>query len=319
MGALVATAACGSLVGIDEFSFGSDVDGGGTVDASATSSSGNTVVDASRSGGPVDTGAPPPPQCACTTTPPNGWTSVAYASDRNTTCSGDLRTVDLVTDPAIDADAGPACSCGACNFTFPSCEVGTYTARSGHAGNCGEDGTTTHDAANACQPISGALPAALEIIPPAAQGTASCTAPGVGNANSVTTKAVRVCEARPSGKTCACEAPNAFTQCIQTAGDLPCPVGFATKHVTGSSASAKCDGCGCTTANLRCTGSVTYYSDPVCVIPIATINDQTCQPTSGATFESSKFTGKATATCTTTPPTTDATTTLADTTTICCP
>lgn len=317
--------ACATLVGLDEYEFVDEpptpLDAGIDVSSALT----DAGVDAPRDAAAV---------CACTIPPPSGWTSVAYADDRSQPCTGDLLTLDLVTDPAPTA---AACTCESCKVATPPCQTGTYSARfdTNVAPTCNQASLVTLQVNHgACFVTLGITQNHAQLVPPAPDGPATCTAGGVFAPDKTKSRPVRVCTARPGGRTCPCEmerTPNdagdasttdaavdaaALTQCVQTIGNLACPDGFPKKHLLGTNVTGTCTGCGCATTNVRCTGTATYYSDNACKTPIF-VNTETCTATPGAYINSVRWTGTGAASCVTTPGT--PTLGLADTSTVCCP
>lgn len=296
--ALLTVHGCGiDVVGIDPSPVGPIAPGADGSSSSTSGDDGAASSDATTSGD-GSTDAPVAPACTCSIEAPDGWTLVAWAANRDTSCPSGFTTDDRVTN--VTANAG-ACTCDCKLGTLPSCNKGTFSSKEDSSGTptCNSDGTdrTTND--GNCMNASNVLKSHRRAVPPKPDTTpATCTAPGVAHQEEVQATNARVC-----GGGCACDPAlgSKFTTCIRATGEKTCPTGFTQRNVIGTKGVIACGAdCSCSVTNISCSGTITYYSAQNCPAGnvIEVIDDKTCSAEQGSSFSSYKWAGTTNATCT---------------------
>ena len=222
----------------------------------ATAMDGSAASDApsetasSSDGGAFESSVPP--SCttldaACLGAVPTGWQPVAV-SDAG--CAAGFTPKPLLANPRLP-DGG--CACGACQI------VGAFACNAVVAisggDNCADPTLVTVTPGSCAQ----ASAQHVEAHPPQATGAVSCFAPndaGVG----VITDSLTLCVPGCSVDFCKLAQP-----CIESPGDLACPVGFTLLAKAGTGADPGCAPCGCDAGGPgACGGTVTAYDNGTC-------------------------------------------------------
>lgn len=239
-----------------------------------------------------------PTHCSCAEVPPAGFSLVAFRTDQNADCVGDLVKDDRVANPTAGANA---CTCGACSVTaMPSCLTGNFTLLedgSNSSAFCNQQQQLAINNGN-CVQKQVTLPYHGKVSAAAPSGGSCTTAASIAKQEAAKTTPVRVCAPTATGETCACDAKLAgFATCFRATGDVACPAGTK-KALVGTGANVTCDPCGCNLVNPTCSSAkLDYYSDGNCANHEQTMDDNSCDFIPSNNSGSYKYSATAKATC----------------------
>ena len=265
--ALVSTAGCGLISGLDNL----DVGDGGVADVtSADGASDAGLPDVS-----LDVGACEAGTCGA----PAGFQPLFFTSNRQTACPSDTTSVDVVVDPSAPQNA---CQCE-CNYQ-PSClpQANSFqwglsncaTSYSGGQLDGGCNGTNVSLGGTSVHLAMGPFPPTNTCTNALKQNSNPSAPPG------------RLCT---NGDCSSCNAPPGFSMCFAKEGDAQCPTGF-TKHAVGTSAALSCSACTACKSTATCAGTLKMFSDDQCGTLLGTLNvDGTCQGFSSSNVKSVKY------------------------------
>ena len=267
---------------------------GGSSSGSSTGSSGS-----SSSGGIGSSSGGPPCTVAngCYVVP-SGWTLVAFAGDRTTSCPQGSTQIDAFEGPTAGSGA---CRCTCAVSTQPTCPPGIAVRFDADgSSSCGLAGTppTMGDQA-ACNSdmYTGDVPGlgyrALQLqytpSPPTGGGCSSSTAQDAGAVTYAASDRVCLPATAPcTGDQCTPSFGSQLQVCISMAGQQTCPGStFTVTHTVGTAATFTCsNACTCSLDAGECTGTVKLYTMPMCTGTELDVPAEGTCVNSGATSDS---------------------------------
>jgi hypothetical protein len=238
---------------------------------------------------------------------PSGWRLVAYEASRGA-CPSGYASHDAYI--GATANAG-ACTCGCTIGTPPNCTTGpvpTLFGNGGFGGNqCNGQGATLQASGSTCAPLQqGGSLAQLFSAQAITFSGGTCTGTASGDPSQVTKQGVRTCDVTSKDAESVCEgnAPQSFSACIESDGDVPCPAGspFSNKTSVADDEMLVCSGCtSCTVSGSCANAQVQFFGDAQCAksvtAPLAASGQ--CVPTnaSGKNVVAFEYTAQTNATC----------------------